>query len=336
MAHYQVVVGGTEYDIRKKLIENGLVEAIVVLPRKMFYTTDISVTLWIINKNKKARSVERNGEKIKYRNREREVLFLDLREKGIAFEKKFTQLTENDILEVAKTLHNWQSSDFNDTYENVPEYSYSASLEELKKKDYSLVPSKYIEFINRDENINFEEKMKSLQSEFSELLEKEEQSKKDLLNVFKELGYEISKRVFEREYRKSGIPFYRAGEVRMKKEGKPLSDLLFISESRYYEIVEKFGQPLPNDILLTAVGSLLGDSYLVENEKFYFKDGNVIWFKNFKILNSNFLIYSFLQSKAFLKFLDEIKIGSGQSAITIKGLGEKNIILPVSNRLVLY
>jgi type I restriction enzyme M protein len=53
------------------------------------------------------------------------------------------------------------------------------------------VPSKYIEFINRDENIDFDTKMKSLQSNFSELLKTEEQSKKDLLNVFKELGYEI-------------------------------------------------------------------------------------------------------------------------------------------------
>jgi hypothetical protein len=58
-------------------------------------------------------------------------------------------------------------------------------------KDFSLVPSKYIEFINRDENIDFDDKMKSLQSEFSDLLKAEEKSKKDLFNVFKELGYEI-------------------------------------------------------------------------------------------------------------------------------------------------
>ena len=63
--------------------------------------------------------------------------------------------------------------------------------EEIKKKDYSLVPSKYIEFINRDENNNFDDKMMSLKSEFTELLKEEEQSKKELLNVFKKLGYEI-------------------------------------------------------------------------------------------------------------------------------------------------
>jgi type I restriction enzyme M protein len=53
------------------------------------------------------------------------------------------------------------------------------------------VPSKYIEFVNRDENIDFDDKMKELQGEFSDLLKEEEKSRGDLLNVFKELGYEI-------------------------------------------------------------------------------------------------------------------------------------------------
>ena len=85
--------------------------------------------------------------------------------------------------------HKWQLKDSG--YKNIPEFCYSANIEEIRKKDYSLVPSKYIEFINRDENINFEEKMNSLQREFSELLQSEKESKDDLLNVFKELGYEI-------------------------------------------------------------------------------------------------------------------------------------------------
>jgi type I restriction enzyme M protein len=183
--------GGTEYDIRKQLIENGLVEAVVILPQNMFYTTNISVTIWIINKNRTARVVDRNGKIKKYREREEEILFLDLREMGSPFEKKFTQLTKEDIKKVADTLHTWQSTDFEKKYKNEAEYSYSATLEELRKKDYSLVPSKYIEFVNRDENIDFGEKMSSLQKEFSELLKAEEASKKDLLNVFKELGYAI-------------------------------------------------------------------------------------------------------------------------------------------------
>ncbi len=181
--------GGDEYEIRKKLIENRLVEAILVLPQNMFYTTNISVTIWILNNNKKKRTVELNEIKKEYRDRENEILFLDLREMGSPFEKKYIQLLEDDIEKVASTYHDWQLE--NNSYEDEPEFCYSASIGEVRDKDYSLVPSKYIEFVNRDEIIDFDEKMSSLQSEFSELLKKEEESKKELQNIFKDLGYEI-------------------------------------------------------------------------------------------------------------------------------------------------
>jgi Type I restriction-modification system methyltransferase subunit len=183
--------GGDEYKIRRKMIENNLVEAIMILPQNMFYTTNISVTIWILNKNKKARTIEHNGTVRKYRNRENEILFLDLREMGSPFEKKFTQLTEEDIKQVATTYHNWQQVGIEKTYKNTPESCYSASLEDVTQKDFSLVPSKYIEFVNRDENIDFDEKMTALQNDFASLLKEEAKSKQDLLKVFKELGYEI-------------------------------------------------------------------------------------------------------------------------------------------------
>ncbi|WP_335974071.1 class I SAM-dependent DNA methyltransferase [Gaetbulibacter jejuensis] len=181
--------GGEEYKIRKKLIENNLVETIVILPRNMFYTTDISVTLWILNNNKKERVVKLPDTTRNYRNREDEILFMDLRQIGEPFEKKYTQFSNTHIEDIAKTYHNWQQK--NSDYKDVPEYCYSANLEEVKTKDYSLVPSKYIEFVNRDENINFEDKMKSLQAEMTDLLKQETESKNDLLQVFKELGYDI-------------------------------------------------------------------------------------------------------------------------------------------------
>jgi type I restriction enzyme M protein len=181
--------GGEEYKIRRKLIENDLVEAIVILPRNMFYTTDISVTLWILNKNKKERTIELPNGKRNYRNRQNEFLFLDLREKGIPFEKKYTEFSDENIKEITEAYHNWQSNYSN--YQNVPEFCYSATLEKVIKKDFSLVPSKYIEFVNRDENIDFDEKMTALKTEIGELLQQEAQSKQDLLKVFKELGFEI-------------------------------------------------------------------------------------------------------------------------------------------------
>lgn len=184
--------GGEEYKIRRKLIEKNLVEAILVMPRNLFYTTDISVTLWILAKNKKARTIEINGNFKKYREREKEILFMDLRQMGEPFEKKFTQFAENDIKTITETYHNWQQSNFETTYKNVPEFCYSANIEEVTKKDFSLVPSKYIEFVNRDENIDFDDKMKALKAEFADLLKAEAASKNDLITVFKELGYEIN------------------------------------------------------------------------------------------------------------------------------------------------
>jgi type I restriction enzyme M protein len=181
--------GGEEYKIRKKLIENNLVEAILVLPQGMFYTTPISVSIWILNKNKKIQSRNIGDENRQYRDRGKEILFMDLRQIGEPFEKKFIQFNSQHIKDIATTYHTWQQENIN--YQNIPEYCYSATLDEVVKKDFSLVPSKYIEFVNRDEIIDFDEKMKRLQTELTTILKDEVQSNNDLLTVFKELGYEI-------------------------------------------------------------------------------------------------------------------------------------------------
>ena len=101
------------------------------------------------------------------------------------------ELTEEDRAKVTAVYHNWQQEGYEETYKNVPEFCYSASFDEVKEKGFTLVPSRYIEFVNRDENIDFDTKMKALQTELTELLVAEEKSKADLLSVFKELGYEI-------------------------------------------------------------------------------------------------------------------------------------------------
>lgn len=135
--------------------------------------------------------VEENGEVKRFRNREREILFMDLRQMGSPYEKKYIELTEEDRAKVTSVYHAWQQEGYEETYQNVPEFCYSASFDEVAEKGFTLVPSRYIEFVNRDENIDFDTKMKSLQSELRDLLVAEEKSKADLLSVFKELGYEI-------------------------------------------------------------------------------------------------------------------------------------------------
>src|SRR5690554_6186955 len=183
--------GGDEYKIRRKLIENDLVEAIIIIPRNTFYTTDISVTLWILNKNKKQRTDTSKEKPKNYRDRTGEILFMDLRRWGSEYEKKYIELTEDDIKEVALNYHNWQQVGYESSYKDVPEFCKSASFEDLKANDFSLVPSKYIEFVDKDSGIDFDTEMKRIQQDFKTLLQEEKESQEQLINAFKTLGYEL-------------------------------------------------------------------------------------------------------------------------------------------------
>lgn len=144
-------------EIRQKLIENDKVEAIIVLPREMFYSTDISVTLWILNNNKKGGP--RHGRQL--RNREGEILFVDLRTwNQNIYEKKYVKLSEEQISDVCKIYFDWQTTKV--TNYAKPELYYAAHIDEIRKKDFSLVPSRYIEFIDRDVENDWQVDLKTL------------------------------------------------------------------------------------------------------------------------------------------------------------------------------
>mgnify|MGYP000753969846 CR=1 FL=1 len=144
----------------------------------------------------------------------------------------------------------------------------------------------------------------------------------DLCNV------SSSKRVFARQYVDDGIPFYRQKEIIDKKKGNPLEDLIYISESVYNDFKEKFGVPVNGDLLITAVGATLGIPYVVGDEKFYFKDGNLIWLSNFKKeLNSQFLYY-WIDSTFGTQTLWNRTIGSAQPALTIDSIKKLSIPIP--------
>ena len=183
--------GNDEYEIRKRLIENDIVESIIILPRNMFYTTDISVTVWMLNKNKRARTEKRPDGEVHFRDRTGEVLFMDLRQMGHPYEKKYIEFTDEDRAEIVDRFKSWRFEGYPTKYEDIPEFCYSAKKDEIVEKDYSLVPSRYIEFVNRDESVGYEEKMTQLQGELKDLLIQEQQSRQDLLEVMKGLGYGI-------------------------------------------------------------------------------------------------------------------------------------------------
>jgi type I restriction enzyme, S subunit len=144
-----------------------------------------------------------------------------------------------------------------------------------------------------------------------------------------------SKRVFLKDYVPQGIPFYRSKEIIEKNKGKNISTELYIPEELYENIKEKFGVPIQGDILLTSVGTL-GVPYLVGKEKFYFKDGNLTWFKNFKTDGINLYLYYWLLSKNGTNSIDSITIGSTQKALTINALKNIKILVPNDNMLTMF
>ncbi len=141
-----------------------------------------------------------------------------------------------------------------------------------------------------------------------------------------------SKRIFYSEYVATGVPFYRSKEIiELHNTGNTKSELC-ISANRFNEIQEKFGVPITGDILLTSVGTL-GIPYRVKkNDKFYFKDGNLTWFKDFTSIPS-IIIYCWLKSGIGKEQLDSITIGSTQAALTINGLKDIKLIIPPEDRI---
>ena len=134
-----------------------------------------------------------------------------------------------------------------------------------------------------------------------------------------------SKRIFKSEYVKSGIPFYRTKEIKQLANSREITTELFISEARYNEIKSGFGVPKEGDILLTAIGTI-GEIWVVEGKNnFYFKDGNVLWLKEFASINPHFLKYVLL---SFVESLNKMSHGAAYSALPIQRLNAHKIFLP--------
>jgi len=180
-------------EIRKKLIKNDKVEAIIVLPRELFITTDISVTLWILNQNKKGGKY--HGRML--RNRKNEILFMDLRtwtENPVKNEnKKKVRLLPAQIERAAKIYHDWQSKETDGRNYEVPELYRSVNIKEIEEKGWTLTPSKYIEFKDHDLGIDFNKEMNRIQSEMIDIIKEEKKSQLMLEEAFEGIGYGIKK-----------------------------------------------------------------------------------------------------------------------------------------------
>ena len=137
-----------------------------------------------------------------------------------------------------------------------------------------------------------------------------------------------SKRIFYSEYTDHGVPFYRSKEIIECSQGQSISEPLYITNQRYDEIKNKFGVPVAGDMLLTSVGTI-GIPYIVkETDEFYFKDGNLTWFRNFTNKLCAQYLYYWVTSKEGTGVLNNTTIGSSQKALTISALKNIEITVP--------
>ena len=177
--------------IRENLITKDKVEAIFILPREMFYGTDTSVSMWILNQNKKGG--QWHGRTL--RDRTGEVLFVDLRRwnentstiKTDKSKKTFVVFTDEQIAKIVKIYRDWQVSS-SDKYEQ-PELFRAAKKAEIKKNNWSLVPSRYIEFVDRDMELDYAEALSSAAEKMRSLVAAQKENEVNLVEAFKVLGY---------------------------------------------------------------------------------------------------------------------------------------------------
>ncbi len=170
-----------EGDIREAVLKADLVECMVALPGQLFTNTQIPACIWFLTKNKKATDTKRD--------RSKEVLFIDAREKGYMKDRVLRDFTESDISYIASTFHDWQQ---NISYKDVAGFCKSVKLDEIAKNDYVLTPGRYVDDKEVVNNIEiFSDKMNHLTGELKIQLEKSNQLELIIREKLGELGYEI-------------------------------------------------------------------------------------------------------------------------------------------------
>lgn len=177
-----------EGDIRKKLIEAGLVDCIVALPPQLFYTTQIPAALWFVSRERYKSHPASAGHEL--RDRHDEILFIDARKMGVMVTRKNRELTDEEIGKITGTYHAWRTKD--GQYADEKGFCKAAKIEEVEKNGFVLTPGRYVgtDIVEEDDEV-FEEKMtrltKELSEQFAQSKELEERVRKNLGSI----GYTV-------------------------------------------------------------------------------------------------------------------------------------------------
>jgi len=171
--------------IRKKLIEEDLVECMVALPGQLFTNTQIPACIWFLTKNKGDRT-SAAGRKL--RDRKGEVLFIDARDLGYMKDRVLRDFTQQDLNQVTETFHNWQVGQ---NYEDVAGFCKSAEKEQLEKHDFVLTPGRYVgAAAEEDDGEPFADKMARLTSTLKTQFEESDRLEAEIKKNLAGLGYE--------------------------------------------------------------------------------------------------------------------------------------------------
>jgi type I restriction enzyme M protein len=177
-----------EGQIRKKIIEQDLVDCMIALPGQLFYTTQIPVCLWFLSKNKKA--VDASEGFSKRCNRQGKTLFIDARQLGSMISRVNKELTTADIAYIARTYHAWRGEDKDGAYEDKTGYCKSATIDDIKGNDYVLTPGRYVgAAVIEDDGIPFEQKMNELTRTLFKQMVVGEDLDNSIRQNLKEMGY---------------------------------------------------------------------------------------------------------------------------------------------------
>ena len=163
---------GGEGEIRKKILEADLVEGIVAMPPQLFYTTQIPVSLWFINRGKKQKG---------------KTLFIDARNMGTMVSRKLRELTDEDIAKIADTFTAFDSG----TLEDVKGFCAAVKTEDIAKQDCILTPGRYVGIEEKEEDSEpFDDKMARLTGELSEMFEKSHELEEEIKQRLGAIGFE--------------------------------------------------------------------------------------------------------------------------------------------------
>jgi len=172
-----------EGEIRKNIVEADLVDCMVALPGQLFYSTQIPACLWFLARDKQ------NG---RFRDRRGQVLFVDARKTGRMVDRTHRELTDEDIARIARTYHAWRGDPDGGEYRDVPGFSKSATLEEIRQHGHVLTPGRYVgaEAVE-DDGEAFEEKMARLVAQLREQQAEARRLDDTIAANLKKLGYGV-------------------------------------------------------------------------------------------------------------------------------------------------